>query len=48
MNPVINSAEELEDESVYSGYVKSTSATAGIYVALGSNVTGEHGSCVQG
>ena len=38
---MINSSEELDIDSVYSGYVKSTSATAGIYVALGHNITGK-------
>ena len=41
MNQVINKPEDLEVDSVYSGYVKSTSPTAGIFVSLGINVTGK-------
>ena len=41
MNQVITKPEDLEVDSVYSGYVKSTSPTAGIFVSLGINVTGK-------
>ena len=41
VNQVINKPEDLEVGSVYSGYVKSTSATAGIFVSLGCNVSGK-------
>ena len=46
MNQVINKPEDLEVDSVYSGYVKSTSPTAGIFVSLGINVTGTVNSFV--
>lgn len=39
-NKIISNPADLEVDSVYSGYVRSTSATAGIYVSLGYNVTG--------
>ena len=41
VNQVITKPEDLEVDSVYSGYVKSTSPTAGIFVSLGINVTGK-------
>ncbi|KAL5249614.1 hypothetical protein ACHWQZ_G018470 [Mnemiopsis leidyi] len=40
VNQVVTKPEDLEVDTVYSGYVKSTSSTAGIFVSLGINVTG--------
>ena len=41
VNQVVTKPEDLEVDTVYSGYVKSTSSTAGIFVSLGINVTGK-------